>query len=151
MVRRGVQSPRRTAAGESPTTPFHASFEQRPMDPFPGHVLFPNRDNPPMQHETATPEGMTATERTDEIRRLEEIAGDAQRRLDQLRADNDAAETGPSRAASGNRESSSLRITKKVVGWSLAAGVALLGGVFIYGRLQAAGVDPDALKDAVTS
>jgi hypothetical protein len=104
-----------------------------------------------MQHDTANNvNGMSETERTEEIRRLESIASDAQSRLEQLRAQNDAAETQPSRAASGNRESSGLRITRKVVGWSLATGVALLGGVFIYGRLQAAGVDPDALADAVT-
>jgi len=111
------------------------------MDPFPGHELFPNRDNAVMQTETAQPELMSTEQRSAEIERLQGIANEAQERLNQLRAENDAAENGPSRAASGNRESNGLRITKKVVGWGLGVGVTLLAGVFVYSRLNGAAAD----------
>lgn len=117
------------------------------MDPFPGSELFPNRDNDVMQTQSNPTEPLDVAARSAE---LEQIIEDAQSQLNDLRAKNDDAESRPSNAASRG-ESAGLRITKKVVGWGLGVGVTLLAGVFIYGRLQAAGVDTDAVADALQS
>lgn len=149
MLRRGEPTPRHDGRrGEIPTSPFQSSFEQRPMDPFPGSDMFPYREDP--MNNTANPvESLSTEERTAETARLEQIAADTQERLEQLRRDNDNAEARPSKAASNRGESNGLRIAKKVVGWTLGAGVVLLGGAFLYSRFQGAEEAVDAAVDAV--
>lgn len=62
-------------------------------------------------------------------------------RLKELRKENDEAASGPSNVLKNARGSRWLRATKKVVGWTLVTGGAVLVGAYVYSRLRSSGVD----------
>lgn len=77
-----------------------------------------------------------------EAARLRGVADELENQADSLRRENDAEATRPTGAASAHRKGNAMRITKKVVGWTLGVGVVALVGAVVYGKLQAMGVEP---------
>lgn len=101
-----------------------------------------------------TAEELNNTRRTNLLSELAEAelnVANAQAQYDRLRAENDAISGQGTGAASMLRKGSAMRTAKRVVGWTLGAGVVALGGLYVVGRLRAAGVEVplDGAADAV--
>lgn len=74
-----------------------------------------------------------------EIDRLRKEADELEERAKRHRAENDASTAGPSHIIANARGSKFFRAAKRVVGWTLVAGGAVLVGSYVYGYLRRAG------------
>jgi hypothetical protein len=160
VVRRGESSPRFGTEEKPAETAWSAAFRETPLEPF---QRVPNTQSNSKRTIMDTNTNQTANtpdskdnvaflegERT----RLKHEADAIQVRLDELRAENAGVGGKASSIIDNARKSKWLRVTKRVLGYTLAVGGVTLVGAYAYSRLRTAGVnvpDGDAIGATVAS
>lgn len=123
-------------------SPFQDSFRRKKPDPNRSGP-FPNREKTKTmnQNNAETIDLTNAEAVAAHAENLRRQADEMEARLRTLRGENDAAAVG---GPLKKPASQAMKTAKKITGWALGVGVVSLGGVYLYSRLRAAGVNvPD--------